>query len=446
MRRNFFILVSVALLFTAMALCACGTLPQVTITTGQSPAAAATTDPAVVSTMVAMDSKITAIQEQITKLISLMQAPPTSKSVALAGAQSTVCVSVPTCVPGADSTAVPTTVPTAVPTKAPTSAPTQAPTAVPTKAPTATAVPPTATPVTPTAKPGTICDWMQFVSDVTVPDGTLYQPEAKFEKIWRLKNVGYCTWTTDYKLVFESGNQMDGLVETNLPRAVAPGETIDLGVNLTAPKAVGTYNGYWKLSNAKGTHFGWGPKANRIFYVQIKVVPQTEAGTMNAFNFASSAYCSGSSWWNSQKAITCPSATDPTNGSVTRVSEAVLEGNVKKNIQSLIMIPDAVKGGYVSGMFPPYQVVSGDKFGARIGCQYDRRSCDISFQFGYYDAANNYHILMGPLGQTYDSYTEDVEIDLSSIAGQTVRFVLTVKTVTVSTDNYGVWVNPTIWR
>ena len=52
------------------------------------------------------------------------------------------------------------------------------------------------------------CDWAQFIADVTVPDGTTYTPGATFQKTWRLKNIGYCTWTTSYALVFDSGQQM----------------------------------------------------------------------------------------------------------------------------------------------------------------------------------------------------------------------------------------------
>jgi peptidoglycan hydrolase-like protein with peptidoglycan-binding domain len=48
---------------------------------------------------------------------------------------------------------------------------------------------------------------------------------------------------------------------------VAPGQTIDVSVNLTAPAAAGTYKGNWKLREPGGAVFGLstGP-----FWVQIK--------------------------------------------------------------------------------------------------------------------------------------------------------------------------------
>src|SRR6187455_1853414 len=71
------------------------------------------------------------------------------------------------------------------------------------------------------------CDWAQFVSDVTVPDGTIFQPGATFTKTWRLKNIGTCTWTTAYSMVFDSGEKMGSTVSVNFQASVPPGGTID---------------------------------------------------------------------------------------------------------------------------------------------------------------------------------------------------------------------------
>ena len=79
-------------------------------------------------------------------------------------------------------------------------------------APTQTAVPASATPLPPTSTPlptataVSYCDWVIFVKDVTVPDGTGFAPGEIFVKTWRLKNRGTCTWTPDYMLVFTSGD------------------------------------------------------------------------------------------------------------------------------------------------------------------------------------------------------------------------------------------------
>jgi hypothetical protein len=128
---------------------------------------------------------------------------------------------------------------------------------------------PTRIPNTPA--PATRCDWIDFIMDVTVPDGATYAPSAAFTKTWRLKNIGTCTWTTAYTLVFSSGVQMGGAASQNLLGSVAPGQMVDVSVNLVAPATVGRYRGNWMLRNAAGQTFGSGSQANIAFYVDINV-------------------------------------------------------------------------------------------------------------------------------------------------------------------------------
>lgn len=119
-----------------------------------------------------------------------------------------------------ESTAAPPSV-----TLPPTATGTQLPTA------TSTPIPPTATPLPPTPTPTAIpCNWIQFIDDVTVQDGTVFPPNNIFTKTWRLKNIGLCTWTRDYMLVFDSGERMDGPAAVQIGENVDPGDTVDISV------------------------------------------------------------------------------------------------------------------------------------------------------------------------------------------------------------------------
>jgi hypothetical protein len=109
------------------------------------------------------------------------------------------------------------------------------------------------------------------VADVTIPDGTKLDPGADFTKTWRLKNIGTTTWSTAYSLVHASNDKIGGPATVSLPKNVAPGETVDLSVDLTAPNETGKHTSYWKLSNDRGQLFGIGPDASGAFYVQIEV-------------------------------------------------------------------------------------------------------------------------------------------------------------------------------
>ena len=135
---------------------------------------------------------------------------------------------------------------------------------------TATPLPPPSTPL-PTATAVSYCDWVIFVRDVTIPDGTEFAPGETFTKTWRLKNRGTCTWTADYMLVFTSGDSMGSTTSVRLPGNVAPGQSVDVSVTLTAPARRGDYVGYWMLRNPSGLLFGYGEKANQAFYVDINV-------------------------------------------------------------------------------------------------------------------------------------------------------------------------------
>jgi len=155
-------------------------------------------------------------------------------------------------------------------------------------------VPPTSTPglttatlaiattrvVQTTPPPTDSCDVAQFIDDVTIPDGTIMDPDESFTKTWRLKNIGSCTWTSSYAVVFSSGDSMNGPATQALAGNVNPGQTVDISIDLKAPAASGSYKGYWKLRNAAGVHF-------TQFYVDIKVqAPTATAGpttiTLNA--------------------------------------------------------------------------------------------------------------------------------------------------------------------
>lgn len=114
------------------------------------------------------------------------------------------------------------------------------------------------------------CDNSIYVSDVTIPDGTVLAPGQNFTKTWMLQNSGSCTWSTSYSMVFVSGSQMSG-VSTNLTNSVAPSQQIDISVAMIAPSTEGTYTGFWRLYNTSGAGFG--------STVWVKIVVSNSAGT-----------------------------------------------------------------------------------------------------------------------------------------------------------------------
>lgn len=93
-----------------------------------------------------------------------------------------------------------------------------------------------------------------FVADVTVPDHTNFPANETFLKTWRIRNTGTCTWNENYGMAFVEGDQMNSPAVLPLA-ATAPGETLDVSVNLTAPSADGVYKGLYELHNPAGELF-----------------------------------------------------------------------------------------------------------------------------------------------------------------------------------------------
>jgi hypothetical protein len=100
------------------------------------------------------------------------------------------------------------------------------------------------------------CNKVTFVADVTIPDGSDIPLNGAFTKTWRLRNDGSCTWDSNYKLVFKSGDQMGGPASKSLiGGSVAPGQTFEVSVNLTAPNSAGSYQGFWHIQEPGGGFF-----------------------------------------------------------------------------------------------------------------------------------------------------------------------------------------------
>jgi hypothetical protein len=122
------------------------------------------------------------------------------------------------------------------------------------------------------------CDRALFITDVTVEDGSEFIPGETFDKVWRIKNTGSCTWNSNYDLVFDSGDDLGGEDGTSLQGQISPGSQVDITLELTAPDTPGSYKGIWQLRNASGVIFTYGG-----LWVDIVVTDNTpEAYTSKA--------------------------------------------------------------------------------------------------------------------------------------------------------------------
>ena len=270
------------------------------------------------------------------------------------------------------------------------------------------------------------CDWAQFVADVTVPDGTRYAPGTTFQKTWRLKNIGTCTWTKSYSLVFDSGDRF-GAQDVNFPIDVPPGATVDLSLNMTAPSAAGHYFSYWRLKNASDVIFGIGSTANRSFWADIYV---TSGGTTGvAYDFTDNL----------------PSANITGGGTAEVVAQPKYESGVTFASHGMRFVPANYTNGYVQAAYPAFRVQSGDRFQTTVGCEFGYYNCYVAYRL-------DYQIGTGPIRtfwtfrEKYEGLTYNANLDLSSLAGFDVKFILVINAWGSPLDDRALWGNPIIAR
>jgi hypothetical protein len=110
-----------------------------------------------------------------------------------------------------------------------------------------------------------LCDSLEYVSDMNVPDGTSMSPGQDFVKTWKIKNNGSCPWGAGYKLVYAGySDDMDGQFQP-LAEVVQPNQEVEVSVQFKAPDAAGEYLSAWQMENPSGVTF---PK---IIFVKILV-------------------------------------------------------------------------------------------------------------------------------------------------------------------------------
>ena len=98
-------------------------------------------------------------------------------------------------------------------------------------------------------------DKLTFTEDVTVPDGTVFSPNAPIDKQWKVTNSGVCNWDDRYTIRLIQGNALGAEPEQVLFPARSGSEFI-IQIKFTAPQVNGNYRSVWQASNPEGMLFG----------------------------------------------------------------------------------------------------------------------------------------------------------------------------------------------
>lgn len=300
---------------------------------------------------------------------------------------------------------------------------------------------PTATRVIPPTNTSTpVCDQAGFIDDISIPDGTVISAGTPFNKTWRLRNLGSCTWTSEYAVVFDSGSGggMNASASQKIGASVPPGQYIDITVPMKAPGAPGQYRDYWKMRNAAGVLFGLGA-ANERFYVDIKVVSSPANGA--GYDFAANLCLA--QWTGNSKSLPCLGKDGSADGFVLYQAKPVLETGSIDDEPGLITNPPLVTDGVIRGKYPAYAVKANDRFVALLSCEYNAKKCNVRFQLDY-QIDNGTIQTLGSWNEAHEGGFTIVDMDLSALAGKNVSFILTAFANGPSDQDRALWLFPRI--
>ena len=262
-----------------------------------------------------------------------------------------------------------------------------------------------------------------FIADRDPLDNTQFAPGATFSKSWIVQNAGTCTWDTSYELV----NIDDPFgVTTPVPLlttgTVGPQGTVTVTVpGMVAPSTPGIHYSNWKLSDGSGGTFGvggwWG--GGVPIYAKINVVAAPAVTYDFAANFTSAT------WASSTKTHTLPFPTPPGSDGYAEAGSAFkFETNVTPT-QGILVIPDSHSGGFIQADYTTtYEVSSGDRFQATIGCEFSATACHVRFIVKYRDTSNGSVVTLVNYPEKHERLTRKIDINLSSLAGKKVQFIL----------------------
>lgn len=311
--------------------------------------------------------------------------------------------------------------------------------------PTFTPAPPVNTPVPPTKTPIPIpCNAAKYIEDVTIPDWSKVDAGATFLKTWKVKNVGTCSWTKEYKIFFFGGNQMQAASAIAFPNNVNPGETVNLSVEMVAPSDKGSYSGSWMLKAANGTVFGVGADYNVALTVNINVEKTPASKDPDTVYDMAKEYCSAA-WRTNGGEISCPSSKiDTANGSVTRSYAPVLWDGTKDDEGAIYTVPAKGGDGMIMGKFPKLKIEKGYRFRSLLICANKAPKCSVTYELLYNEIGGSE--TSGSLGSwdINNGSSISADVDLSALKGKTVRLILKVSSKGDSTDDIALWLAPRV--
>ena len=268
---------------------------------------------------------------------------------------------------------------------------------------------------------------------------------------------------------------MEALDSIKLPSNVAPGQTIDISIDLIAPSTPGTYKGIWSFEDNTGQQFGLGSSANGQIWVQVKVVlaptntptslpestqtseptseptfvptvaiPLNAPSSVETLTYDMVSQRCSAQWLINNVQQPCPGPGSEAQNPISLVTLPALEDG-STLINPAIMISPSDINGSIQGIYPEYLVQPGDHFRAIASCEANSISCSALLRVSYQDVSNVITDLWA-VGEFYDQKYTQIDIDLSALADQKVKFIIDVTPLNTDPGNHVLLASPGIYR
>ncbi|MEJ5223121.1 MAG: SH3 domain-containing protein, partial [Anaerolineales bacterium] len=202
-----------------------------------------------------------------------------------------------------------------------------------------------------------------------------------------------------------------------------------------------TYRGEWMLRTPRGELFGVGPGGVTPLWVTIVtagLAPSTDTG----YDFVANA-CAAQ-WKSGAGNLPCPGRNGDARGFVL-VQDAPIMENGQTGAPGLLTVPQNKTDGYIMGIYPTFTVKAGDRFRATIGCESGAKGCYVTYRLDYLTSGGA-TVVFWKRSEKFEGQTANVDVDLTPLAGKSVRFSLTILAAGPAAGDRAQWIAPRIVR
>ncbi len=111
----------------------------------------------------------------------------------------------------------------------------------------------------------------------------------------------------------------------------------------------------------------------------------------------------------------------------------------------LLTYPEKGNNGMIIGKYPNFRIEAGDRFQTYIGCLEKANDCDMIYRLQY-QIGNGDIKTLGQWREVYEGEYSSINLDLSFLSGQRVKFIFTILANGSSHEDFALWITPRITR